>query len=189
MERTLRFPKLSTDRLILDELRSEDSESLYRHFANNEVVKYYDLETFTNVDQAFSLIQLFIKRFDENLGIRWAIRLKSNGEFVGTCGFNSWNPKMKSSVIGYDISRDYWGNGYATEALREIIKFGFSGYLPCGELNRIQGDTVPGNVASEKVLKKLGFKDEGLLRESGYWKGRFHDLKCYGLIKTEYNEI
>jgi [ribosomal protein S5]-alanine N-acetyltransferase len=73
--------------------------------------------------------------------------------------------------------------------VREIIRFGFSGCLPCGVLNRIQGDTVPGNVASEEVLKKSGFKEEGLLRESGYWKGRFHDLKCFGLIKTEYNGI
>jgi ribosomal-protein-alanine N-acetyltransferase len=96
---------------------------------------------------------------------------------------------MKSSVIGYDISRDFWGKGYATEALREIIKLAFSGGLPCGVLNRIQGDTVPGNSASEAVLIKLGFKQEGLLRESGHWKGHFHDLKCFGLIKSEYNEI
>jgi len=65
----------------------------------------------------------------------------------------------------------------------------FSGGLPCGELNRIQGDTVPGNSASEAVLTKLGFKEEGLLRESGYWKGQFHDLKCLGLLKSEYTEI
>jgi ribosomal-protein-alanine N-acetyltransferase len=175
--------------LILDELRLEDSGSLYQHFANNDVVKYYDLEAFTNIDQALSLIQMFMKRFDEKLGIRWAIRLKSNGKFVGTCGFNSWNPQMKSAVIGYDISRDFWGKGYATEALREIINLAFSGAFPCGVLNRVQGDTVPGNGASEAVLIKLGFKEEGLLRESGYWKGRFHDLKCFGLIKSEYNEI
>jgi len=189
MESSLQFPKLSTDRLILDELKPEDSDFLYWHFANKDVVKYYDLESFTNRDQALSLIQLFKKRFDESLGIRWAIRLKANGKFVGTCGFNSWNNKVKSSVIGYDISRDCWGNGYATEALREIIKFGYSGALPCGALNRVQGDTVPGNDASEAVLKKLGFREEGLLRESGYWKNRFHDLKCFGLIKSEYNEI
>lgn len=182
------FPSLSTDRLVLDDLRPDDSELVYRHFSNSDVVEYYDLEALTNMDQAVSLIRLFKKRFDDGLGIRWAIRLKSSGNFVGTCGFNSWNTRMKSSVIGYDISREYWGNGYATEALREIVKFGFSGALPCGMLNRVQGDTVPGNGASEAVLKKLGFKEEGLLRESGYWKGQFHDLKCFGLIKSEYNE-
>lgn len=171
----------------LNALGSEDSEFLYKHFANKEVVEYYDLEVFTSIDQALALIQLFKKRFDEELGIRWAIRLKDIDVFVGTCGFNSWNSKMKSSVIGYDITRDYWGNGYATEALEEIIKFGFSGSLPCGEINRIQADTVPGNIASEAVLIKLGFQEEGLLRQSGYWKGCFHDLKCFGLIKSEYN--
>ena len=94
---------------------------------------------------------------------------------------------MKSAVIGYDISSAFWGNGYATEALRAIIHYAFSGQLPCTDLNRIQADTVPGNLASEAVLLKLGFKEEGLLRESGYWKGKFHDLKCFGLIRSEYN--
>ncbi len=46
--------------------------------------------------------------------------------------------------------------------------------------------TDPGNFASEAVLSKVGFKEEGLLRESGYWKGRYHDLKCFGLIRSEY---
>ncbi len=184
----MQFPNLKTNRLTLNELGSRDAESLFRHFENTDVVKYYDLEAFTDVEQAFTLIQLFKKRFDEALGIRWAIRHHSSDMFVGTCGFNSWNPGMKSSVIGYDISREFWGNGYATEALRAIINFAFSGGLPCGKLNRIQGDTVPGNYASEAVLTKLGFKEEGLLRESGYWKGKFHDLKCFGLIKAEYDE-
>ena len=185
----MKFPSLNTTRLILNDLNFDDSESLCNHFSNKDVVEFYDLEAFTSEDQAKSLIQLFHKRFNESLGVRWAIRLKDCGAFVGTCGFNSWNPKMKSTVIGYDITREYWGNGYATEALKEIIRFAYSGGLPCGELNRIQGDTVPGNSASEAVLKKLGFKEEGLLRESGYWKGRFHDLKCYGLIRSEYYEI
>lgn len=182
------FPNLATNRLLLNEPLTQDAEPLYRHFANTEVVKYYDLEAFSNIDQSMALLQLFKKRFDENLGIRWIIRLKDDNNFIGTCGFNSWNTRMKSCVIGYDICRDYWGNGYATEAIKEVIKLAFSGALACGELNRIQADTVPGNTASEAVLLKSGFKEEGLLRESGYWKGRFHDLKCFGLIKSEYKE-
>lgn len=189
MEGSLQFTILNTERLILDEIMSEDTESLYKHFTNKDVLEYYNLDAFVNIEEALSLIKHFKKRLDEGLGIRWAIRLKSNNMFVGTCGFNSFDSSNKSSVIGYDISRDFWGNGYAPEALRAIINFGFSGSLPCGTLNRIQGDIVPGNVASEAVLKKLGFKEEGLLRESGYWKGRFHDLKCYGLIKSDYSQI
>ena len=188
-EKSLQFPKLTTNRLVLDNLKPQDDNILYQHFSNPDVVKYYDLEAFSDIDQAKNLIQLFNERFDENLGIRWAIRLKEGGDFIGTCGFNSWNKIMKSAVIGYDVSKKYWGNGYASEALREIIKYSFSDQFLCEELNRIQGDTVLGNGASEDVLLKLGFKEEGLLRESGFWKGRFHDLKCFGLIRSEYNEI
>ena len=185
----LQFPHLSTNRLVLDELKPADAEVLYHHFSNPDVVEFYDLAAFTNISQASDLIELFNKRFADKSGIRWAIRLKTTHDFIGTCGFNSWNKRTKSAGIGYDISRSHWGNGYATEALKAIIKHGFSGHLPCEELNRIQGDTVPGNIASEAVLLKLGFKEEGLLRESGYWKGRFHDLKCFGLIRSEYAEI
>jgi ribosomal-protein-alanine N-acetyltransferase len=187
MEVVLIFPILTTERLILNEMIQKDEKDLFLHFSNADVVKYYDLEVFKTLEQAISLILLFRERFEESLGIRWAIRLKHSGKFIGTCGFNSWNAKMMSAVIGYDISREYWGNGYATEALKEIISFAFSGALPCGEMNRVQGDTVPGNEASEAVLRKLGFKEEGLLRESGYWKGYFHDLKCFGLIRSDFD--
>jgi len=69
------------------------------------------------------------------------------------------------------------------------MKAAFSGALPCGPLNRIQADTVPGNHASERLLIRLGFKEEGLRRQSGYWKHAFHDLKCFGLLKSEFNAM
>lgn len=93
---------------------------------------------------------------------------------------------MHNAVIGYDLSPESWGNGYATEAVRAMIQAGFTGKLPCGPLHRIQADTVPGNHASEALLHRLGFKEEGLRRESGYWKNAFHDLKCFGLLQSEF---
>ncbi len=181
------FPVLKTNRLTLDKLSKEDSYSIFELFSNNSVVKYYDLEAFTEHSQANNLIELFNARFDKNLGIRWAIRLKETNQLIGTCGFNTWSPKMQNAVIGYDLLPKFWGNGYTTEAVHRIIKSAFIGELPCGELNRIQGDTVPGNSASELLLLKVGFKEEGIRRQSGYWKNQFHDLKCFGLIKSEYN--
>lgn len=180
------FPVLKTNRLKLDQLSKEDSDSLFELFSNNSVVEYYDLEAFTEPSQATELIELFNIRFKGNLGIRWAIRLKETNQLIGTCGFNTWSPKMKSAVIGYDLLPKFWGKGYTTEAVHRIITSAFLGELPCGELNRIQGDTVAGNSASEYLLFKIGFKEEGIRRQSGYWKNQFHDLKCFGLIKSEY---
>ncbi len=181
------FPIFTTNRLRLDKLSKEDTDSIFELFSNKSVVEYYDLEAFTEQSQASNLIELFNDRFDNNLGIRWAIRLKETNQLIGTCGFNTWSPKMQNAVIGYDLLPMFWGNGYTTEAVHRIIKSAFLGELECGKLNRIQGDTVPGNLASELLLLKVGFKEEGIRRQSGYWKNQFHDLKCFGLIKSEYN--
>lgn len=183
------FPIFETNRLKLDKLTKEDSNSLFELFSNNSVVEYYDLEAFTERYQASNLIEFFNSRFEENSGIRWAIRLKETNQLIGTCGFNTWSPKMKNAVLGYDLLPKYWGEGFTTEAVHRIAKAAFLGELSCGKLNRIQGDTVPGNIASESLLLKVGFKEEGIRRQSGYWKNQFHDLKCFGLIKSEYFEI
>ncbi|WP_255825410.1 GNAT family N-acetyltransferase [Marinomonas rhizomae] len=173
----------------LDKLSKEDSTSLFELFSDNSVVEYYDLEAFTELSQASNLIEFFNSRFNDNTGIRWAIRLKETDQFIGTCGFNTWSSKMKNAVLGYDLLPKYWGMGLTTEAVHRIVKAAFLGELPCGKLNRIQGDTVPGNLASESLLLKVGFKEEGVRRQSGYWKKQFHDLKCFGLIQSEYSEI
>jgi ribosomal-protein-alanine N-acetyltransferase len=183
------FPRVETKRLILTELQANDEEDIFFLFSNKSVVEYYDLEVFTDIAQARDLIGMFRSRYEASAGIRWAIRLRASGEIVGTCGFNSWSTKMRNAVIGYDLMPEYWGNGYASEAVRAIIHAAFIGELWCGPLNRIQADTVPGNYASEVLLRNLGFMEEGLRRESGYWKNAFHDLKCFGLLRSEFNGI
>jgi len=183
------FPEFETSRLKLTMLVDEDANSIFKLFSDDLVIKYYDLEAFDDLSQASKLIDFFNSRFNERTGIRWAIRLKKTNQLIGTCGFNTWNIKMKNAVIGYDLRPSFWGKGFTTEAVQRIIKAAFSAELPCGELNRIQGDTVPGNTASDSLLLKVGFKEEGTRRQSGYWKNQFHDLKCFGLIRSEYSEI
>lgn len=184
----MNFPEFTTARLLLTKITSSDCESLYNLFSNPDVVKFYDLEPFTDTSQAEKIIALFESRYNSNSGIRWAIRMKTSGVLIGTCGFNSWSEKMRNASIGYDLMPDYWNRGISTEAVYEILRAAFVGMLPCGSLHRIQADTIPGNVASEKVLKKLGFKEEGIRRESAYVKGQYHDMKCFGILRPEFNE-
>jgi len=183
------FPALESLRLNLAKLSGKDTNSIFDLFSNEAVIKYYDLEVFENSGQARQLIEFFNKRFEENAGIRWGIRLRESNQLIGTCGFNSWNEKMRNAVLGYDLLPEYWGEGYASEAVHAIVQAAFSGSLPCGALHRIQADTILGNDASEALLLNVGFKEEGLRRESGYWKNQFHDLKCFGLIKNEYTAM
>ena len=182
----MQFPEFSTSRLKLVRLTADDANEVFTIFSNEQVVEHYDLGALQQVSQALSLINFFNSRYVDNTGIRWGIRLKESNRLIGTCGFNTWSPKMKSADIGYELLPHFWGFGYAAEAVSEILSAAFSAKLSCGALNRIQADTIPGNDASESLLLKLGFKEEGLRRESGYWKNMFHDLKCFGLLESEY---
>lgn len=180
------FPSLETERLLLTELGMEDVTALFHVFSNPVVVEYYDVDVFSEHSQAADLIGLFKARYESQQGIRWAIRLKSSGLLIGSCGFNSWSSKMRNAVIGYELLPEFWRQGYTVEAVRAMIGAGFAGSLACGQLHRIQADTIPGNNASESLLLRLGFKEEGLRRECGYWKNKFHDLKCFGLLRSEF---
>lgn len=183
------FPEISTARLKLTKLCASDVEEVFKIFSNEQVIEHYDLGALKQSSQALSLINFFNARFDSNTGIRWGIRLKESNRLIGTCGFNSWSPKMKSAEIGYDLLPRYWGYGYAREAVQAILEAAYSGQLPCGSLNRVQADTVPDNFRSEQLLRKLGFKEEGLRREAGYWGNAFHDLTCFSLLETEFAKL
>ena len=180
------FPALRTERLILSEITDSDIDAIFDLFSNKDVMEFYDLKALHESTQAKKLVMLFKSRFESNLGIRWGIREKDTNILIGTCGFNSWVVPMKNAVIGYDLHPKYWGKGFAKEAIQAILQAAFSGSLPCGSIHRVQADTVPGNEASERLLLALGFQPEGIRRESGYWKNKFHDLKCFGLLSHEY---
>ena len=182
------FPEFTTNRLELSRIASSDAESIFELFSSPDVVKFYDLEAFNKRSQAENLIRLFDSRHESSSGIRWAIRMKESGKLVGTCGFNSWSEKMRNATIGYDLKPEYWNKGITTEALFEIIRAAFTGLLSCGLLHRIQADTIPGNVASEKVLLKLGFKEEGTRRECAFIRGSYRDMKCFGLLRPDFSE-
>lgn len=182
------FPEIETERLMLDELKPNDEVDVFKLFSDPSVVEYYDLAAFKELSQASNLIKFFRSRYEQQVGIRWAIRLKGTGKLIGTCGFNSWDSKMRNAVVGYDLLPEYWRLGLSTEAVIAIIRAALTGTLACGPLHRIQADTVPGNVASEALLRRLGFKEEGLRRECGYWKNKFHDLKCFSLLRSEFSE-
>jgi ribosomal-protein-alanine N-acetyltransferase len=176
---------MNTERLVLSAITESDTDAIFELFSKEIVIKYYDLHVFEEPKQAKKLIELFESRFNAGQGIRWAIREKDSDILIGTCGFNSWISPMKSAVIGYDLNPNFWGMGYAKEAVGQILQAAFTGLLPCGPIHRVQADTVPGNEQSERLLLALGFQHEGLRRECGFWKKKFHDLNCFGLLSHE----
>ncbi|TRY32152.1 GNAT family N-acetyltransferase [Aliiglaciecola sp. M165] len=176
------FPNLATLRLTLNQLTLQDRDELFAIFSDPRVIEHYDVERFKDPDEAVKLVEYFDARFDSDTGIRWAIRENHSGQFVGTCGFTHWNQYDHSAVIGYELSPMFWGKGYAREAIHQICQFIFDENFHF-YVHRIEALILPSNLPSQTLVKKLGFKLEGTLKEKCYWNGDFHDMQMYGLIR------
>lgn len=174
------FPEIETERLLLRELLPEDAPTVYRLFADPQVTRYYDLEIYTDVGQAEELIEFFDESFELERAIRWGIERKSDGALLGTCGY-VWLRTYRGE-IGYELHSDYWRQGYMAEALDAILDFGFTELT----LNRIEALVMVENEASTALLTRLGFVQEGILRQHDYFKGAFHDMRLFSLLHDEF---
>lgn len=176
------FPILNTDRLDLVEIKQSHLGDLYKLFSDENVTRFYNLLPLKSEQDAQKSIDWFQTRFNDKLGIRWGIAIKGQKNIIGTVGFNNF-AKQHRANIGYDLQTEYWNNGYITEALKTVIDFGFRKL----EINRIEAEVMQGNIVSEKVLEKLNFKNEGVLREWMFWNERHYDMTMFSLLKTDYD--
>lgn len=174
------FPVLETGRLLLRKLTKNDANVIFSILSNIEVTRYYGKETFKNIEEAKEFIKYFQQKFNEKRGFRWGIELKETKQLIGTIGLDSWVPKQRRADIGYELHPGYWKNGYAAEAAFKVISFGFQSL----ELIRIGAIVFPENEPSIKLLNKLGFQEEGMLRSYIFQNGVANDTYVYSVINN-----
>ncbi len=104
---------------------------------------------------------------------------------IGNCNIRQNKPADRVAEIGYEIAPAHWGNGYATEAARAILAFGFDEL----KLHRIAAGCIAENTGSAHVLEKLGMRLEGQLREQEWIKGRWWDARLYGILEHEWKAL
>jgi len=179
------FPQLEARNLVLRRLQGSDSDAIFKILADNEVTRYYDEASFTAISQAGSQIEAWENGFVNKRCIRWGIARKADGGIIGSCGYYGFHPWHKRASIGYELARPFWRQGIMTEALDAILDLGFNRM----ELNRIEAVVMPENSASIKLLEKLGFHNEGLLKEYENWGSKgFTDLCMLSLLRKSWKE-
>ncbi|HEX2909965.1 MAG TPA: GNAT family protein [Chloroflexia bacterium] len=176
------FPELETERLLLKRLEDKHAPALLKIWSQEEVMRYTDTDPFTSLSEIQEEIMIMDGLFKAGHAIRWGIFEKSNQELVGSCGFHKYSQQNKLLEIGYELGQAYWGNGYMTEALRAVITYCFNVL----GVNRIEALILKGNERSERVVKKLGFKFEGVLLEHSYYKGQFWDEESFALLRKDW---
>ncbi|PEJ51775.1 MULTISPECIES: GNAT family N-acetyltransferase [unclassified Bacillus (in: firmicutes)] len=176
------FPNILTERLYLREVNITDTNRLFTILSREDVTKYYGLDALTNSSQVIDLIHFFREMYETRSGIRWGIIEKETNKLIGTCGFNAYQERNKRAEVGYEIHPDYWRKGYATEAVKALLNYGFDML----QLNRIGAIVYPENLPSQKLLEKIGFTNEGLLREYLIQGTSVHDTYAYSILRKEW---
>ena len=183
-----KFPELRTKRLILRQPTMKDVGWYYEYFRRPEIVWGGGEPGPKNMKVAreeFSeyLIDIYRKR----RGFRWIITLKGEGKPIGTLGFYKWMPSAGyQAEMGYDLAKEYWGKGIMSEAMRAVIDFGFERM----ELNRIEVYILPRNKRSIRMIKGIGFKREGLLRQRYFDEfGNFADDVLFSMLRQDWEQL
>ena len=146
---------METERLIMRRWREEDRAPFAAMNADPEVMEYFPAPLTRRESDA--MIDRMERGFDEHGYGLWALEVRETGRFIGFTGL-VWQrfdaPFLPALEVGWRLARDAWGKGYATEAARESLRFGFDEL----DLEEIVSFTVPANERSRRVMERLGMR-------------------------------
>jgi ribosomal-protein-alanine N-acetyltransferase len=179
---SLPTPTLLTARLRLRPFADTDADDLFALHSSSYVLRYWDSPPWSEPARAERFITTCRQMAEEGTGVRLAVDRVCDGAFIGWCSLNRWNPDYRSAALGYCYTDAAWGQGYATEAARALLRWAFDTL----DLNRLQAEADTRNMASARVLEKLGFVREGTLREDCIVNGEVSDSWVYGLLRREW---
>ena len=160
-------PKLETERLILRRLEESDLDAMYEIISDNRLADYIQFPR-------------LIKEADVSAEEKWIIELKENHEPIGNISVNDVNKRNNFCTIGYVVRYEYWGNGYATEALKTVSDY----LLNERKYHLVEGVCNERNLSSSRVLIKAGFKKDGYVANRRLNKdGTYSGIEYYSKIK------
>ncbi|GFP75507.1 GNAT family N-acetyltransferase [Clostridium fungisolvens] len=179
------FPVLESVNIILKRIEETDINEVFEIYNNEKVFEFCGIIPKNNIDTVRNMIGHFERDYKKKSRVKWGIFSKNHeNKLVGIIEAMDFNQKVNMVTIGYFLAERYWGNGIASEATSLLSKFLFE----TANVNRIQAEVMPKNIASKHVLIKNGFMKEGLLRQASLWSGKgVVDLEIYGYLKEDYD--
>jgi len=175
---------LSTERLMIRRFAEGDWKRLHDYLSLEEVVRFEPYEVF---DEERSIAEAARRAAGPAF---WAVCLKVGDRLIGNLYFSPENETYRTWELGYVFHPDFQGRGYAAEACRELVRYGF------GEQNVRRGVAFcdPLNVKSWRLLERLGFRREGHMLQEAFFRRDadgnplWHDAYAYAMLKSEWKE-
>ena len=173
--------RLTTERLVLRAYADTDRAAFHRMYSDPDVMRYGTGAPWRSIDEATAYLDKDRRERAAGETLRLAIERRSDGATIGSCALFAFEPDSRRAEIGYSLARDAWGHGYASETAGRLLAYAFDEL----RLHRIEADIDPRNTASARLLERLGFRREGLLRERWIIAGEAGDSAIYGLLATD----
>lgn len=178
----MEFEVLSTDRLILRKLTPEVYDYIYKDLSEFDQIEFLGLNSVKELETERAKYDDGLWTYSKKF-VNFQVILKENNKIIGWCGYHTWYTDHERAEIGYGLFEDdQKGKGFMSEALLNIIDFGFKHM----KLHRIEAFVGPKNEASLKLMHKFNFVKEGHLREHYRNNNGIEDSIAFSLLKTEY---
>ncbi|WP_425449404.1 GNAT family N-acetyltransferase [Dethiothermospora halolimnae] len=173
---------IKTDRLLLRKISPDDAEMVYRWMSDPEVCKYEHWSPHQSVDFTRGYIIEVFDGYKSDYTYQWGIQLGE--ELIGSVSIVNVNDYDRKATLGYCLGKRYWSKGYTTEAVKAVIDYMFSEI----GLNRIEATHSVNNIASGRVLEKVGMVLEGQAKDYYFCNSGFQDSNIYGITRKDYKE-
>ncbi len=175
---------LSTKRLIVREFNENDWQAVHEYSSDPQVVRFMSWGPNTEEEtQAFVRRVVASQAAKPRIRYEFAVILRSKDRLIGNCCLLISSPSHREGWISYVFNPRFWGERYASEAAKILLRFGFTK----SKLHRIFALCDPENMASRRILEKIGMQQEGYLRKNLLIKGRWHDSFLYAILEDEWN--
>ena len=178
----LTLPVLRTTRLVLRALRGDDADAVFSLFSDPVAMRYWSTPPMLQTFEARASIARAHENLADGTALRWGIADAVNDRLLGVCTLFNLERTHRRAEMGYMLGRPHWGHGYMIEALGAVLEHGFTRL----DLHRVEADLDPRNEASRRLLLKLGFREEGRLRERYRVAGEVSDTLWMGLLRPEW---
>jgi RimJ/RimL family protein N-acetyltransferase len=162
----------------------EDAEAMHAFKSDPAATRLFGQDPQTDIERTRSWVRTGLDMQRDGTSMTWAITLRDSGKVIGECCLWNIDKDSNHAELGYELLRSYWRQGLMNEALTAILDHGFNEM----KLNRIEANPLSINLASQKVLVRLGFVQEGVLRKRHLYDGEWHDEIWFGLLRREWAE-
>jgi len=171
---------LATDRLVLRDFTPADVDAVHTYAADPEVCRYVDWGPNTP-QQTREFVDEMVAAASQpgRASVNWAVTV--DGALVGACMIAVTSAQHRRGELGYVLAREHWGRGYATEAASAVLAFARDDL----GLVRVEATCRPGNVGSQRVLRRLGMQPEGVLRSHMVIRGQREDSLLFAVVADD----